>query len=253
MKFFKCPFCEKKYSNKKSLYLHMESEHSTQLNESSEGKKITLPASQIYFNYNNKYLLYKKNGTCIICSKYTEWNEQTEKYNRLCKSEKCAQDYRDQFKKRMIKIHNKVHLLNDPEQQKKMLSNRKISGSYLYNDREITYTGSLERKFLEFLHTNLEWDSEDILMPAPQIYKYSYKGSDKFHIPDVFIPSLSLVVNIKSEDNKHYRLRDIDQELEIDKAISNGDKNLKYIKLYDGNHKPFLEFLKKYKIKKGIN
>ena len=45
--------------------------------------------------------------------------------------------YREQFKKRMIDKYGRVHLLNDPEQQRKMLQNRKISGYVEFKDGKV--------------------------------------------------------------------------------------------------------------------
>ena len=45
----------------------------------------------------------------------------------------------------MVGKYGKTTLLNDPEQQKKMLANRHISGEYEWTDGNIkTYTGSYE-------------------------------------------------------------------------------------------------------------
>jgi len=244
MKILKCPFCDKKYKVKSSLYNHMEELHDHLL---LEGKnKEPLPASQVYFNFKNNYTLYKKNGKCIICNKFTDWNDHVEKYNRLCNDPKCSEKYRDEFKKRMLKVHGKTHLLDDPEQQKLMLANRKISGEYNYkNSKKFTYTGNLELEFLKFLDHVLDWHSSDIIMPAPQIFRYEFEGKEKFHIPDVYIQSLNLIVNIKSKDNKHYRLRDINQEKFIDTVVSSSKYN--YLKIYDGDHSEFINFIKKLK------
>ena len=218
----------------------MEEHHEEMLTESKS--KVRLSASQVYFNHNNKYLTFKTHGKCIICNGNTSWNERTTKYNRLCSNPKCAETYRENFKKRMMKKYNKVHLLNDPEKQKEMLANRKISGTYNFKGKEITYTGTLELAFLRFLDEDLEWNKDDILMPAPHIFRYKYKNSEKFHIPDAYIPSLNLIINIKSSQNKHYRLRDIDQEKAIDNVILS-DGQVKYIKLFDGVHTEFIMFL----------
>ena len=67
---------------------------------------------------------------CIICKKETQWNEATERYERLC-SDACKKKYRQLFRDRMKKSgKDPDKFLNDPEQQKKMLANRKISGEY---------------------------------------------------------------------------------------------------------------------------
>jgi len=230
----KCPFCTNRYPKKKktSLYDHIEREHKSQL----QGKS---PA-QVLFNIRNK----KEVGTCIMCGKETQWCEKSEKYERLC-SERCREDYRKMFKERMMRKHGKTTLLNDPEMQKKMLGNRKISGVYEWeNGYKHTYTGSYEKKFLEFMELLMEWGNpEDIMMPAPKVFDYKYDGKPRFYIPDVWIQSLDLYIEIKSEENKHYRLRDIDQEKVKDKLIP-ADK---YLKLSDNNFELFIAYLIKRK------
>ena len=68
----------------------------------------------------------------------------------------------------------------------------------------------------------LKLNSSDVVSPAPQIFDYVYEGKKHFHIPDVYITSLNLIVQVKSAENKHYRARDIEKEKAIIKdSISN--------------------------------
>jgi hypothetical protein len=242
MQKFKCPFCSKVYIKKVPLYEHMELEH---LDLLKSGDK-ELPAAQIYFNVKNKYAIYKGNGNCIICKALTDWNVKAEKYNRLCTNEKCKEQYREDFKTKMLKTYGKTHLLDSPDQQKMMLSNRKISGKYTFqNGKEFEYVGKLELGFLKFLDIVMEWPTEDIISPAPQIFKYEKDGKEHFHFPDFYIPSLELIIQIKSSENKHYRLRDIDSEKIIDNLIEKSKYN--YIKIYDKNNGEFIKFLIQYR------
>lgn len=228
-KFFKCPFCELKYIQKPSLYSHMEKEHESQLNG--------LSPAQIYFNYKNK----KTGGKCIMCGKPTKFNEASERYDRLCSPE-CKEAYREMFKKRMKDKYGTEHLLDDPEQQKKMLANRKISGTYVWSkDKKykFTYTGTYEKDFLEFMDIFLNWSPNDIIMPAPQVFEYYYQNKKHFYIPDVFIPSLNLIIEIKSSTNKHYRERDLVQEKIKDKILEKSPYN--YIKILDKEYDNFFK------------
>ena len=68
---FKCPYCGKIYALKQALYTHMKSDHGDQLQDMS-------PA-QAYFNFRYK----KTGGKCIICGRATQFNEVTEKYDRI--------------------------------------------------------------------------------------------------------------------------------------------------------------------------
>ena len=235
---FSCPFCTKKYISKQSLYHRIEEKHEEQLNG--------LSPAQVYFNYKNKYLLTKGNGKCIIDGKPTPFNEITERYERLC-SEECRQKYREMFKKRMLKKYGKEHLLDDPEQQKKMLANRKISGVYVWrNGYRTKYTGTYEKNFLEFMDYFLNWNNpEDIMMPAPQIFRYvDEDGVERFYIPDAYITSLNLIVEIKAstENNTHYyREREYKKEKIKDEILKKSDYD--YIKIVDNNFKPLFDYI----------
>jgi hypothetical protein len=148
----------------------------------------------------------------------------------------------------MNKIHGKDHLLNDPEVQKKMLENRKISGEYKWDkDFTFVFTGNYEKEFLEFMQLIMEWDPEDLFMPAPFEIKYKYDGKEHFYIPDVYIRSLNLVIEIKG-DNGHYRQRDLEKEKAKDKAVEKSSYN--YLKIVDKNHSEFINGLSNRKWKK---
>lgn len=238
-KVYKCPFCDRKYLDKNALYDHMETNHHLDL--------CDLPAPQVYFNFKNRYALTRGYGKSIMSGKPTTFNLTTERYEKFANEEERVQ-YREMFKKRMMKKYGKITLLDEPEQQKKMLANRKISGEFVWDDGEkTTYTGSYEKAFLEFLNINYDWASPtDIMGPAPMIIDYvDSKGEARFHIPDFYIQSLNLIVNIKSSTNMGYRLRDIEDERLEDAAIKKTSYN--YIKIYDNKFKPFVnavEYLK---------
>lgn len=230
-KLFKCPFCDRKYLDKASLYDHMSSVHSNMM--------AGLPAAQVYFNFRNKYALNKTFGKSIISNKPTKFNLTTERYEKFANDAEKEQ-YRQLFVQRMRSKYKKDTLLDDPEQQEKMLANRGISGVYVWDDGEkTTYTGSYEKKFLEFLNLNYDWDAPaDIEAPAPIIIDYvGSDGKPHFHIPDFYIQSLNMIVNIKSSTNQGYRLRDIENEKLQDAAIAKTDYN--YVKIYDGNFQDF--------------
>ena len=227
---FNCQFCDNVYTEKNALYEHMEKAHDAHLNN--------LPPSQVYFNH--KY--NKSGGKCIIDGKPTKWNESTEKYDRLC-CDICREKYRAEFKKRMFDVHGKVHLLNNPEQQRKMLESRSISGTYEsksgYNH---TYTGTYEHNFLEFLDLMMAFPPEDVFSPAPQTFYYKDKdGEDRFYIPDFLIMSLNLLIEIKSFDNKHYRERD--KDLEPLKAEAGKKAGFNMLTVPDNNFSVFMNYL----------
>jgi len=252
----KCPLCDKKYiaknkdqvkDAKQALYQHMEEEHKEAMGNMS--------ASQVYFNHRNK----KTGGRCVMSGKPTEWNEKTERYERF-HSEKERLEYREQFKKRMKNKYGKEHLLDDPEKQKEMLANRSISGTYKWdNGHEVTYTGSYEEDFLGFMEHFMNWENpEDIMMPAPQIFDYKDKdGRVRFYIPDVYITSLDLIIEIKGSDfddtgnknsNKHeWRKREKEKEVIKDKILKKS--KIDYIKIVDKNYTTFIKYLMERKNK----
>ena len=241
-KSIKCPCCGKHYVEKDTLYAHLEEQH----NDILKG----MSAAQFYFNTKNK----KTSGACVICGKPTTWNEKTEKYNRLC-SEKCKNIYREQFKNRMVNKYGKVHLLDDANQQKKMLANRSISGTYKWKNRkgETGFTGSYEREFLEFLDLMMEWDPLDIMAPSPHVFQYTSNGKTHIYIPDFYIPSLNLIIEIKdggSNPNNHHKIQDVDKIKEKAKDEVMKDNGIfNYVKVTDKNHVSFLMYLSELKNK----
>ena len=136
-----CKFCDYFCYSPEDYVSHLEKHHEELIPEDMDAWQ---------FSY---YLRTgKTHGNCVMCKKPTKWNPKTHKYNRFCENKKCKEAYRELFKKRMIGRYGKTTLLNDPEQQRKMLANRKISGKYLWRDHvhETPYTGSYEKSFLEF-------------------------------------------------------------------------------------------------------
>ena len=176
-----CNFCDAYFYSADDMVAHIEKEHSDNIPEDMT------PWQFFYYLKTGK-----THGSCIMCKHDTEWNEKTHKYKRFCKNPKCKDKYREIFKNRMIGTYGKISLLDDPEQQKKMLSHRKISGTYHWTDHihKTTYTGTYEASFLIYLDTILNFDPEDIIAPSPHTYWYTYKGEKHFYIPDFFIPSL---------------------------------------------------------------
>jgi endogenous inhibitor of DNA gyrase (YacG/DUF329 family) len=240
---YNCPFCDKRYvatdpnkraSAKTSLYGHMEDEHSGMLGDMS-------PA-QVYFNH--KY--NKTHGSCVMCKKDTKWNEEAERYERFC-SERCKEAYRAEFLKRMEKRPD--WNLNDPEVQKNMLSHRKISGEYKWRDNKTKtpYVGSYEKDFLEFLDVVMEYDPKDVMSPAPQVFEYTYENKKHFYIPDFYLTSLNLVVEIKdggSNPNTHPKIQAVDKAKEKAKDdVMAKQKGVYYIKVTDKDYSIFLNKL----------
>lgn len=234
----KCPFCSFRDIKEKIIY-HIESQHEDMIPENYS-------AARVLFNY----IHHKDHGICVVCKRSTEWDENTQKYKRLCDRKECRNKLREMYKTNMMKIYGKTTLLDDPEHQKKMLSNRKISGIYRFANGKIKeYTGSYEKNFLEFLDQVLHMDPEDIMMPGPTI-EYEYNGEKHFWILDFLLIPFNLVGDIKdggSNPNKtnmpEYRAKQIAKE----KMITNlGEYN--YIRLTNNQFDQLLEFMYEYKM-----
>lgn len=236
MNTFKCPLCNKNFVSIQTLESHVEKHHAEQLESG-------ISPEQYVFNMRN----HKTSGTCIMhgkvssCRKTTEFNKKTRKYNRICSNPKCKTAYVEEFKNRMINKYGREHLLNDPEVQKLMLGNRSISDTYKFSDgTSIVYTGTYELEFLQYMNLALEWPSEDLISPAPFTIYYEFEGNKLFYIPDFYIPSLDLIVEVKGT-NKHYQKREEAKEKAKDNAAQKTKHN--YIKIVDKDYDDFLSGL----------
>lgn len=233
----KCPVCKKKYVSLESVYEHIESKHGEEI-----PKHIETGARYYYFLKTGR-----DGGRCRVCGKPTKWNEKTNRYGVLCGNPKCKEKERDKFVKNMVAKYNKTTLLNDPEHQKKMLANRSISGTYVFEDgTKFPYTGNYEKDFLQFMDLFMRWDSNDIIAPSPFNYVYEYKGEDHFYIPDFYIPSLDLNIEVKDggkNPNMHHKIQNVDKVKENKKDDVMTTSKRSYIKLYDKDYGNFMRFL----------
>lgn len=201
---YKCPYCESRITRKEMCH-HIENRHEDIIPQG-------MSPMQVAFNTVNKK--QENYGYCIMCHSHTKWNEDKARYDRLCGSKKCHDDYvklcADRLKK--AKGITKQEMLSDPAFQDKMLKNRSISGTYKFTDGgSIGYVGSYEKNFLEFMDKVLKIKSEDIEGPGPTI-KYMYKGKEHFWITDYIYKPYNLVFDIKdggsnpnNRDMKEYR------------------------------------------------
>jgi len=244
VKKYTCPVCNRDYSTLAGWGKHLEKDHPG-----------TIPDDYSYARYFYYVISGKKYGLCIVCKSPTEWNEQTQKYRRFCNNPKCKEEYREVFKSRMINKHGKVHLLDDPEMQRKMLANRKISGKYKFHDGgRVEYVGSYEKDFLIMLDKFLRFNSSDIMGPSPHTYEYMYDNPKdpeckdgkvkKYYIPDFYIPTLNLEIEIKDGTNTHHKILEIDRvkERQKDETMMNNPA-INYIKLVEKDYAPFFDYL----------
>lgn len=234
-KIYKCQFCKYTNSNKHKMGNHYEMKHKHLIRSDMTGYQW------LY------YITTKKDhGSCIICGNNTDFNEQTMKYSRFCNNPICKQKYREIFKNRMISKYGKIHLLDDPEKQKEMLANRKISGSYKWNDGSaiFTYTGSYELDFLKYLDTVLNWNSSDIISPSPHVYLYKYNDKDHFYIPDFFIPSMKLEIEIK-DDGSALNINQESREKDKikDDLMRSNNSFMNYLKIVNKDYREFNDII----------
>ena len=184
---YKCPYCDKREERGK-LITHIDRVHKDMLPENYSGARIM---------YDTINKIIDGHGRCRVCKQPTNWNEKTSRYDALCDNPKCKEHMREEYKKNMLRVRGTYNILNDPEQQQKMLANRSISGTYKYSDGStFTYTGSYEKKFLEFMDTVLEVPSKDILMPGPTL-EYTYKGKKHMYLTDALYLPYNLIIEIK--------------------------------------------------------
>lgn len=241
VKVYRCPICNKPYKTLTGWVGHMNLEH-------PEHRPAGFSDSQ-YFYF---CLTGKTEGKCVTCGKPTEWNEATQKYNRFCNNPQCKVKYKEVFNQRMIKKYGKVSLCDDPEQQRKMLKARHISGQYQFKDGgKVDYVGSYEKDFLKMMDMFLRFKSSDIMAPSPHTYSYQYEGETHFYIPDFFIPDLNLEIEIKDETTTHPKFLAVDKVKEkLKDEVLASIKDIKYIKITDKKYDSFFNLLAS--LKEGI-
>ena len=238
MKITKCKYCDRYFDEVDQYVAHLEKDHSE-----------LIPEDMTPFQFYYYLKTGKKNGKCVICGKPTLWNDKTHKYKRFCENPNCKEKYKETFRNRMIGVYGKVSLLNDPEHQKKMLAGRRISGRYRWSDgKKIPYTGSYELSFLVFLDLIMDFDSSDVMAPSPHTYYYTYEGEKHFYIPDFFIPSLNLEIEIKDggdNPNNHQKIQAVDKVKERlkDNVMKSNSNNFNYLKIVNKENKKFFKYL----------
>lgn len=238
---YKCPYCELRDERKK-LIAHIDKRHEEMLPEGYDGARTVYDM----INHTNGH------GTCRICKKDTQWNMSSQRYDVLCGNPKCKEAMREEYKKNMIRVKGTYNILNDPEQQQKMLANRKISGKYRYSDGTVfTYTGSYEKKLLEFEDAVMNIPSKDIMMPGPTI-EYMYNGKKHFYIADQLYIPYNLIIEIKDGgDNKNGKetpgmIASREKTIEKEKVITDkGEYN--YLRLTNNDFVQLIEIFMELK------
>jgi hypothetical protein len=228
---FKCEYCDFR-GNREQLVSHVEKKHSEFVNN-----EYTAP--RLVYNYLN----HVSEGHCIICGSATKWNDKTWKYHRLCGKAKCREEVKARYRKNAIAAKGTYNFAKDPEHLQKMLANRHISGAYTCRDgSKKTYTGSYERKAIEFMDKVLEVDPKDVLMPGP-IFEYEYNGQIHKWITDIYYIPYNLVIEVKDggdNPNRREMVEYREKQVAKEKAIvSLGTYN--YLRLTNNNFEQLLQ------------
>ena len=243
-KTFKCMYCEKRLDRAK-LIAHIDKHHEELIPEGYDGARL------VYDMVNKKI---DSCGYCRVCHKPTGWNPKLAKYDVLCDDPKCKERLREEYKKNMLRVKGTYNILNDPEQQKIMLANRRISGVYKHSDGgKIQYTGEYERKFLEFMDLFMQMPSKDIISPGPTM-EYYYNGAKHIYIPDFYIPSINCIIEVKDGgDNLNTKqsasmIASREKTLEKERIITDrGEYN--YIRLTNNQFEQMIDLFMSIKLK----
>lgn len=244
-KYYKCPECKKVYNSLKPWSNHILAAHREILPDG------WTPGRYFYFLQTKK-----DKGSCIVCHRETEWLESRMKYARFCNDPKCKEEYRTQFKNRMISKYGRVTLLTDPEQQRKMLLAKKNTKYYDFSDgSRVPYSSSYEGHFLMILDHLFRVTGNDIMGPSPHTYYYDYTNPNdienegrKFYIPDFWIPSLQLEIEIKQNTSTHPKILRVDKVKEQEKdEMMKTIPGINYLKIVDKNYDEFYRFIINYK------
>lgn len=239
MKTYACPFCGIKLHRDK-LVEHIEKNHDDEVPHNMT------PYHLVYDIVNDKHGF----GICTVCGAKTAWNEDRQKYNRLCGKRECYDEVKKTYQSRMLRVYNKIYLTDDPKHQEKMLANRRISSKYKWSDGKIfTYTGSYEKHLLEFLDKVMNYKSDEIITPGP-ILEYEYKGKKHHWITDCMILPYNLIIEVKDGgDNPNnrfmpeYRAKQVAKE----KMITNLGK-FHYLRLTNNNFGQLLSIIAELKM-----
>lgn len=234
---YNCPYCDNYRDTRMKLVNHI-----TKYHEDSVPDGYT-PLRVVYDIVNKN----PNRGKCIIDKADCKWNESKARYDRLCGKSSCKEKYKELVKSRNNKIYGVDDPTKDPryseELQKKALANRKISGKYRFKDGgDIGYTGSYEKKLLEFMDTVMNIKSEDLLSPAPTII-YQYNGSDHMYIPDFLYIPYNLIIEVKDGgDNKAKNIGNDTREKTLAKEKAIRDQNkYNYVRLTNNDFAQFIE------------
>ena len=247
MKIYRCQFCNYNVTADKNRKSVITAKH--KMGEHYETKhKNLLPEGMSGYRWMYYLITKKDRGSCIICHNETDFNEITMKYSRFCNNPQCKQKYKEERDKRMIAKYGKICILDDPEQQKKMQQGRKIGGWYTWSDgkTKVPYLSSYEMDFFRHLDVDLHWPASDIIAPSPHTYTYEYNGKSHYYIPDAFIPSMNMEVEIKSKQRSERQNQEsYEKEIKKDELMRSCSNLFNYIIIFDKDYTEFNKCIQK--------
>ncbi len=234
---FRCPNCQNFYDDIGWLINHVSKVHGHLI-----PKEWTV----------RQYLFHKRNRTdqpskCVVCKKFTPWDEERGKYKRLCGSTACKETEARKAKENMVRKYGKEHLLDDPDTQRKMLENRGISGVYTFKDKStLKYVGSYEQDFLDFFDHESGLDPSEI-QECAITFDYILDNKKHIYIPDFYMPNFNIIIEIKDggdNPNNHPKIQNVDKVKEglKDEAVVN-TKQYNYIKITNKEYMPFMDMI----------
>lgn len=244
---FRCPDCGNKYISLPLLLKHVATIHKDKI-------PYGVSPKQYCFNRRNN----KEFQLCVICKKnHTKWNEDTGHYDRFCSTtcrQKAGQLAEENLKRKTGK--GRKERMESDETQRDMLKQRSISGSYTFRDKKTTldYVGSYELDFLRFYDEDMNGDPLDII-ECPFTFNYIYDDELHFYIPDFYIPTLNLIIEIKdggNNPNTHPKILAVDKVKEQlkDKAVIDS-KKFNFCKIYNKEYDNFLNVVSILKDRNG--
>lgn len=238
-KSLKCPLCNKTYKEVGTFCNHMRAEHPG-----------TIPEDWSDLRYAYFVATGKSCGRCCECGQPTAWNEVAGHYGRICGSEACRKKFRERVMAGMRARYGKANLLDDPNFRQRMLTGRKISGEMEFWDGgKVQYMGALEKAFVKMLNDFFRFPSSDIISPSPNRYTYYYENPNDmehagmhYYIPDFFIPSCNLEIELKAADNQRPKNLMIDIIKDTAKDIMMlRQPAVNYVKVYENDYHVFFQ------------